>query len=191
MFNSNIWPNSGPLQDIRLRNVSDLEFDLSRSLKVKCDDFIGLAIHGFLLTYTVITCQLSPLSSHSHSQCILLSLIIGPKLRKIASAPNDLKMSLNAKRPKVPLICWRDFLLSFVVLRINVYMYIHARRMMVVDGGLHGLTFPASQNMHLARLQLFAIFRWIRQATSQAIMSCPVRRCEKRVYRLAGDRSSG
>ncbi len=56
MFNSNIWPNSAPLQDIRLQNLSDLEFDLSRSLKVKCDDVIGLAIHGFLLTYTVITC---------------------------------------------------------------------------------------------------------------------------------------
>ncbi len=28
MFNSNIWPNSALLQDIRLRNLSDLEFDL-------------------------------------------------------------------------------------------------------------------------------------------------------------------
>ncbi len=56
MFNSNIWPKSAPLQDIRLRNLSDLEFDLSRSLKVKCDDVIGLAIHGFLLTYTAIAC---------------------------------------------------------------------------------------------------------------------------------------
>ncbi len=64
MFNSNIWPNSAPLQDINLQNgsdleydqnVSDLEYDLSRSLKVKCDDVIGLAIDGFLLTY-VITC---------------------------------------------------------------------------------------------------------------------------------------
>ena len=49
-------PNSVPLQDIRLQNLSDLEFHLSRSLKVKCDDVIGLAIHGFLLTYTVVTC---------------------------------------------------------------------------------------------------------------------------------------
>ncbi len=56
MFNSNIWPISAPLEDIRLQNLKDLEFDLSRSLKVKCDDVIGLAIHGFLLTYTVITC---------------------------------------------------------------------------------------------------------------------------------------
>ncbi len=37
-------------------NVNDLEFDLSRSLKVKCDDVTGLDMHGFLLTYyTVIT----------------------------------------------------------------------------------------------------------------------------------------
>ncbi len=55
MFNSNIWPNSASLQDIRLRNLSDHNFDLSRSLKVKCD-VIGLAIHGFPFTYTVITC---------------------------------------------------------------------------------------------------------------------------------------
>ncbi len=56
MFNSNIWPNSAPLQDIRLQNLSDLEFDLSRSFKVECDDVIGLVIHGFLLICTVITC---------------------------------------------------------------------------------------------------------------------------------------
>ncbi len=56
MFNSNIWPNSTPLQDIRLQNWSDLEFHLARSLKVKCDDVIGLDIHGFLMTYTLIIC---------------------------------------------------------------------------------------------------------------------------------------
>ncbi len=43
MFISNIWPNSAPLQDIRLQNLSDLEFDLSRSLKVKCDQCAKLA----------------------------------------------------------------------------------------------------------------------------------------------------
>ena len=51
MFNSNIWPNSTPLQDIRLQNLSDLEFDLSRSLKVKCDDVIGLSLYAFLLMF--------------------------------------------------------------------------------------------------------------------------------------------
>ncbi len=38
-FNSNMWPNSAPLWYIRLQNVSDLEIDLWRSLKVKCDFF--------------------------------------------------------------------------------------------------------------------------------------------------------
>ena len=48
MFNSNIWPNSAPLHDLSLRNLSDL----SRSLVVKWDDVIGVAIYGFLLTYS-------------------------------------------------------------------------------------------------------------------------------------------
>ena len=51
MFNSNLWYNSAPLQDIRLRNLSDLDFDLSGSLKVKCDGVIGLFMYGFLLIY--------------------------------------------------------------------------------------------------------------------------------------------
>ncbi len=52
MANSNIWPNSALLRGIRLQNLSDLElFDLSRSLKVKCDSVIGLPIHAFLLMY--------------------------------------------------------------------------------------------------------------------------------------------
>ncbi len=33
MFNGNIWPNSAPLQDISFQNLSDLDIDLSRSLK--------------------------------------------------------------------------------------------------------------------------------------------------------------
>ena len=42
IFNSNLWPNSARLQDVRLRNLRDLEFDLSRSLKVKCGSVIEL-----------------------------------------------------------------------------------------------------------------------------------------------------
>ncbi len=34
-----------------LQNLSDLDFDLSRSLKVKCDSVIGLHIYGFLLMF--------------------------------------------------------------------------------------------------------------------------------------------
>ena len=41
LLNSNMWLNAAPLQDIRLRrNLSGLDFDLSRSLKVECDGVI-------------------------------------------------------------------------------------------------------------------------------------------------------
>ena len=48
MCNSNIGPNKARLRDIRLRNFGDLEFDLSRSHKVKCEGAIELPIYGFL-----------------------------------------------------------------------------------------------------------------------------------------------
>ncbi len=49
LFCSNIWPTT--LQDKRLRNLSDPDFGLSRSLKVLCDDVIGLSLYDFLLTF--------------------------------------------------------------------------------------------------------------------------------------------
>ncbi len=49
MLNSNIGPNSAPLRGIRLQNFGDLDFDFSRTLKVRCDSAIGLPIYGFLL----------------------------------------------------------------------------------------------------------------------------------------------
>ncbi len=49
MFNSNLGPNYAPLQDIRLQNMCDLEFDLSRSLKVKSNGAVGLPTYDFLL----------------------------------------------------------------------------------------------------------------------------------------------
>ena len=48
MFNSNIGPESAPLRYIRLPNIGDLDFDLSRSFNVKSDGAIGLPIYGFL-----------------------------------------------------------------------------------------------------------------------------------------------
>ncbi len=51
MFNNNIWPSSAPLRDKRLRNLSNLEFDISRSLKVICDDVTGLSLYAFLLMF--------------------------------------------------------------------------------------------------------------------------------------------
>ena len=47
-INSNIEPSSAPLRDIMLWNVSNLDFDLSRSFKWKSDGVIGLPIYGFL-----------------------------------------------------------------------------------------------------------------------------------------------
>ena len=51
MVNSNLGPNYSPLRGIRFLNLSDLEFDLSRSLKVICHGAIGLAIYDFLLMF--------------------------------------------------------------------------------------------------------------------------------------------
>ncbi len=51
IFNSNIWPNPALLGAIRLQNVIDPEFDLSRSLKVKCHGTTGLPINSFLLMF--------------------------------------------------------------------------------------------------------------------------------------------
>ncbi len=49
MANGNILPNSARVREIRLWKPSDLDVDLSRSLKDKCDGVIGLPIHCFLL----------------------------------------------------------------------------------------------------------------------------------------------
>ncbi len=51
MCNSYKWPQSVPLRDIRLRNLSDPDFDLSRSLKIKYDGAIRLPIYGLIVTY--------------------------------------------------------------------------------------------------------------------------------------------
>ncbi len=47
--NSNIYPNSAPLLYTSPQNQSDLDFDLSRSLKVKSDAAVGHSIYDFLL----------------------------------------------------------------------------------------------------------------------------------------------
>ena len=80
MFNSNIGPNMAPLRDISLQNMSDLEFNLSRSLKVKCNGAVRLSIFDFLLLSN------SNYMSNSHRlavtlEKIFLSLIIRAKFR--------------------------------------------------------------------------------------------------------------
>ncbi len=102
MFNSNIWPNSAPLQDIRLQNLSDLELDLSRSSKVKCDDVIGLSICGFLLNVTACltdrTCGHSKyVFSYPTQNVFSYRLSLGPNYEKFGT--NDSKLTLNAERP--------------------------------------------------------------------------------------------
>ena len=46
MVGHNIWPKSAALREIRLRNFSDHDFGLSRSLKVT-----GLPVYSFLLMF--------------------------------------------------------------------------------------------------------------------------------------------
>ncbi len=41
LVNNSIWLNSAPLWDMRLQNVTDLDFDLSRSRKVKSNGAVG------------------------------------------------------------------------------------------------------------------------------------------------------
>ncbi len=48
MLNSNIWTNIAPLRDITLQNLSDLDFETSMSLKVKCERVFELPIYAFL-----------------------------------------------------------------------------------------------------------------------------------------------
>ena len=83
MVKSNIGPNLASLRDIRLRHLCDLEFDLSRSLKVKSSGAVGLSIYDFLL----ITNSNYMSTSHSlRDICIFIyiffsqPLIIGPKV---------------------------------------------------------------------------------------------------------------
>ncbi len=52
MFNSNLGHNSALLLDIRLGNLDDLDLkDVDNSPKGKCDDPIGLPVHGFPLMF--------------------------------------------------------------------------------------------------------------------------------------------
>ncbi len=81
MFNSNMWPNSAPLQDIRLWNLSDLEFDLWRSLKVKYDSVIGISIYALLLIYIVIAC-LSLIAVITTRNAFSSLLSLGPNYEK-------------------------------------------------------------------------------------------------------------
>ncbi len=56
MFNIYIWPNSATLRDIRYQNVSDLDIDLPRSLKVKCNCNNGIHMYALILIFNSNIC---------------------------------------------------------------------------------------------------------------------------------------
>ncbi len=80
MFNSNTWPNSAPLRDIRLRNCSDHEFDLSRApLDSLCIvSYCLIVIYGLIrLLFKIIDFEMSltltfTLKGHSRSNVMVL-----------------------------------------------------------------------------------------------------------------------
>ncbi len=59
-----MWPNSAPLRSTRLQNQSDIEFELSRSLKVKYNAAVGLP---YLDVSLVIIQDLSRMFEHNVS----------------------------------------------------------------------------------------------------------------------------
>ncbi len=52
VFNSNIWRNPAPLQDISFQNLSNLEIDLFNVTEDKYDHTNGLPIHTFTLMFS-------------------------------------------------------------------------------------------------------------------------------------------
>ena len=98
IFNSNIGPKYAPLWDIRLRNLGDLEFDLSGSLKVKSDGAISLPIYALLLVFNSdIGPNIAPLQDIS--------------LQNMSDLDFDLSRSLKIKSSDAVGLPMYDFLL--------------------------------------------------------------------------------
>ncbi len=116
MFNSNLWRNSAPLQDIRLRNLSDLEFDLSMSLNGKCDSVIGLLIYAFLLMFNsniwCISARLQDIYMASKSCQVLCQVLLSSSLRELDF---DLSRSLKIKCDGVIGLSTYGFLLMYII----------------------------------------------------------------------------
>ncbi len=88
MFNSNIGPNLAPLRDISLQNLGDLDFDLSRSLKVRSNGAVGLPIYDFLLmSNSNYVSNWHRLGVRATQNFFLLSLIIRTKFRHSHTCP--------------------------------------------------------------------------------------------------------
>ncbi len=104
MFNRSIRSNSVPLQHTKLQKLSELDFDLSRSLRVKCDDW---TLYVWCLMIYIYSYQRSishPLALMVNRN-VLESLIIRPKCTKNRKCtPNEKpQMTLNATRPRYPI----------------------------------------------------------------------------------------
>ncbi len=63
-FNSNIWHNVAPSKDIK--NINNLESDLSRSLEIKFGGAVGLPISYFLSVVHGRTCRWPDTASLQH-----------------------------------------------------------------------------------------------------------------------------
>ena len=100
IFNSHIWPTSAPLWDIGLRTMSDLDFDLSRSLKVICNSVIWLPIYAFLLM----------LNSNIWPNCTPLW---DTRLQNVSDPDFDLSRSLKVKCDSVIRLPIYAFILMF------------------------------------------------------------------------------
>ncbi len=64
MFHSRIWPSLATLRDIRPQNLTALEFDLSRSLKVRSNVY-GAA--GLPKYHSLLLCNITHMSVFHHS----------------------------------------------------------------------------------------------------------------------------
>ena len=84
MINCNISTNSAPLQYIKLRNLRDLDFDLSTSRKIKVNDVIELPIYdSILVLYNNICPNSAPLQDISLQIWVTLTLTFQGRPRQM------------------------------------------------------------------------------------------------------------
>ena len=114
MFKSNIWPKPAPLQDLSdLRNLSDLEFDLSRSLKVSV--MVSFTLHVWFSidiygNYMSVSHRLALIAGQNVFSYLLLVPIT--KNRKCTKGPQNVTWS------KVHHICTTSTRESQIPLRL-------------------------------------------------------------------------
>ncbi len=87
-----------------LQNLSDLEFHLSRSCKVKCDNVTGIYVYPFLLMFNSNIC---PTSAPLHDT----------RLRNLHDLEFDLSRLLKVKCDYVIGLAIHGFLLIYAVIK--------------------------------------------------------------------------